>query len=330
MSWPGLPRRSTDGPDLYTFGEVMVLLRGDVDVPLRSVWRFHRDLAGAEGNVAVGVARLGHRVSLAVRVGADPFGDVVVAALRAEGIDVTAITDPDRPTGLMMRDVFAERRIEVVYHRAGSAAAAMSPADLDRDRIAAATVLHLTGITPVLSDSAADAAYEAVATARRHGTTVSFDPNLRRRLADPATAVARWTPIIEQSDIVLAGREEAEAIVGSDDRRRTAEWFAAQGVGLLVVKDGAAGAWASDGEHVVEQPAVAVRTVDPVGAGDAFAAGLLGALLDGADVETAMRSGAIVAACAVQVAGDIGGLPTGAQLRRLMAVGDSAVDGVGR
>lgn len=318
MSWPVLPTRPIGAPDVVTFGELMVLLRADTGVPLRAATTFHRDIAGAEGNVAVGLARLGHRVTLGLRVGADAFGSGLVAACRAEGIEVVATVDPDRPTGLLIRDVFDDRPIEVVYHRAGSAASALTPADVPVGAIAAARVLHITGITPVLSDSAAEATAIAVAAARAAATVVCFDPNLRRRLAEPAVAAARWRPIVEQSDVVLSGAVEAALLAGRSDPDGLAAWFHERGVSVVVVKDGAAGAWASDGTRRVDQPAMRVRAVDPVGAGDAFAAGFLSDLLDGGDLSACMRSGAAVAACAVQVAGDTVGLPTRAERDRLL------------
>lgn len=326
MTWPTMPPRPAGSPDVITFGEVMVLLRAETGVPLRTATRFHRDIAGAEGNVAVGLARLGHHVTLAIRVGRDPLGDALVASYRAEGIDVVVTFDELRPTGLLLRDVFDDRPIDVMYHRAGSAASALRPGDLPLDAIVAARVLHVTGITSVLSETAAEAAYQAIGAARAHGTVVSFDPNLRRRLADPATSVARWVPVIEQTDILLAGADEAAAIVGTVDPEQTAEWFHDRGVGVVVVKDGSAGSWASDGAQMLHQPALPVRTVDPVGAGDAFAAGFLSELLDGGDLGSALSSGAAVAACAVQVAGDVGGLPTRAERDRLLATGNDSRD----
>lgn len=312
--------RAADAPDVVTFGESMLLLRAETGVPLRAATWFQRDVAGAEGNVAVGLARLGHRVQFVLRVGDDPFGPVVVAAYRAEGIDVVPIFDPQRATGVLIRDVLADRPIEVVYHRASSAATALAPGDVPADLIAAARLLHVTGITPVLSDSAAETTYAAVDAARASGTVVSFDPNLRRRLTAPDTARQRWLPIVDRAAIVLAGVDEAEILTGVDgtDRRRTAAWFHERGVTTVVIKDGPAGCWASDGGDLLDQPAMPVVVVDPVGAGDAFAAGLLSSVLDGADLAQAVLAGAAVGARCVQVAGDLAGLPTRVELDQLL------------
>ena len=259
--------------------------------------------------MAIGLARLGHRVHLVLRLGADAFGAAVAATFRSEGVGLTVIHDPDRPTGLLLRDVLDSRPITVVYHRAGSAASALAPADLDLDRVGRARVLHVSGITPVLGASAAEATVAAVTAARRAGTLVTFDPNLRPSLASVEIAVARWLHLLEQTDVVLASADEAEAMVASRDPRTVARWFHARGVGVVVVKDGAQGAWASDGDEILLAPARPVRAVDPVGAGDAFAAGFISALLDGGDLRAALDSATVVAASAVQFAGDTAGLP---------------------
>ncbi|CAN5676070.1 sugar kinase [soil metagenome] len=318
MTWPTLPTRTADGAEVVTFGEAMTLLRAETGIPLRSATRFERDVAGAETNVAIGLARLGVRVSLTLRLGNDAFGEAVAGACRAEGIALRVVTDDHRPTGLLIRDVLADRPIEVVYHRSGSAASALEVTDLPLDDIAPARVLHVSGITPLLSLSAAEATRAAVIAARDGGTMVSFDPNLRRRRADPATAVACWAPIIEHSDIVLASVDEAEVIAGTTEPDAIASSLHERGVGVVVVKDGAAGCWASEGHGIIEQPAFDVRCVDPVGAGDAFAAGFLFAVLDNRDVPEALLAGSAVAACAVQVAGDIAGLPTRRHLDQLL------------
>ena len=313
MSPVAVPTSEGRELDVFTFGEVMALLRADDGLPLAHAGSFRRDVAGAEGNVAIGLARLGHRVHLVLRLGTDAFGDAVAATFRSEGVGLTVIHDPDRPTGLLLRDVLDSRPITVVYHRAGSAASALVPADLDLERVGRARVLHVTGITPVLGAGAAEATLAAVTAARRAGTLVTFDPNLRPSLAAAEIAVARWLALLEQTDIVLASADEAEAMVASRDPRTVARWFHARGVGVVVVKDGAQGAWASDGGEILLAPARPVRAVDPVGAGDAFAAGFISALLDGGDLRAALDSATVVAASAVQFAGDTAGLPSRAE-----------------
>lgn len=301
-----------DRLDVVTFGEAMVLLLAEPGVPLAEATTYRRLVAGSEANVAIGVARLGRRVGFVGRVGADAFGDVVRRAIRGEGVDASRlVTDPDATTGVIVRDAHAypARQTEVVYLRAGSAGSRLAPSDIDADYIAGARILHLTGITPVLSDSAAAATDKALAAAKAAGVTVVLDPNIRRRLGPLERTLDRILALVDSADVVLAGADEARLLTGAADTDTAVERLLARGPALVVIKDGAAGAWASDGRDVVHRPAVPATVVDPVGAGDAFAAGFLAATLDGADVAACLHAGAVLGAMAVSAVGDVEGLP---------------------
>ncbi len=292
--------------EVVTFGEAMVLLLAEPGVPLTEATEFRRTVAGTESNVATGLARLGHRVGWFGRVGADAFGHVVLRSLRGEGVDTSrVVVDPDAPTGLLVRDAHAERPVDVLYFRSGSAGSRLAPSDVDTDYISAARMLHLTGITPVLSEPARAATEKAVAAAKSAGVRISFDPNIRRRLADPDRARAVLRPLAAAADIVLAGADEAELLTGTAD----ATGFLDLGASLVVIKNGAAGSWATDGKTTWRQDATTVRVLDPVGAGDGFAAGFLSGQLAGLDVPECLRRGAALSAQVVQVVGDIEGLP---------------------
>ena len=251
--------------EAVTFGEAMVLLLAEPGVPLRSATSFRRSVAGAESNVAVGLARLGHRVGWFGRVGADLFGEVVLAALRAEDVDVSrAIVDEQSPTGLLLRDCHPERPIEVIYHRRGSAGSRLSPPDVDTAWLAGTRLLHVTGISCVLSTSAHEAVLAAVQAAKLAGGAVSFDPNVRRKLIAPEQAVRRMRPVVEMADVVLAGADEAALLTGTSDRLRAAEWFHKHGTSTVILKEGASGAWGSDQETVHSEPARKVTARDPL------------------------------------------------------------------
>jgi len=292
--------------EVVTFGEAMVLLLAEAGVPLTEATAFRRTVAGSESNVATGLARLGHRVGWFGRVGADAFGQVVQRTLRGEGVDISRVRiDPAAPTGLLVRDAHAERPVDVLYFRATSAGSRLSTEDIDADYIGAAQLLHLTGITPVLSASARAATERAVEVARTSGVTVSFDPNIRRRLAEPERARDVLRPLAANADIVLAGADEAELLTGKPD----ATWFLDQGARLVVIKRGAAGSWATDGRSTWQQDALPVAIADPVGAGDAYATGFLSGWLTGLDVPACLQRGATLSAQVVQVVGDTEGLP---------------------
>lgn len=309
-------------PEVVTLGESMALFVTEPARPLRTAQSFIRSIAGAESNVAIGVARLGHTAGWIGRVGDDPLGLGILDRLRAEGVDVThAVVDGSAPTGVLIRDRHAERPIQVLYHRAGSAGSRLAPGDVDEGSIARADVVHLTGITPALSPTARLAVQQAADVARDNGVTVTFDPNLRLKLWSAEEAAAVLQPLVGVADVVFAGEREATLLSGRDDVPE--EWFLEQGARLVVTKQGADGAHATDGTTRWFAPAFPVQPADVIGAGDAFAAGFIVARLEGAGVEAALRTGNAVGAMATQVPGDIDGLPYRADLE---AFRDGAAD----
>jgi 2-dehydro-3-deoxygluconokinase len=305
--------------DAVTLGEAMVLLLAEPGVPLAASGRYRRSVAGAESNVAIGLARLGHRAGFVGRVGDDVFGRVVLSALRAEGIDVSQVARDDAPTGLLVRDCAGERPSEVVYHRRGSAGSRLAPADVRDEYVAGARLVHVSGVTGLLGDGPRAAAAKAMRIARQAGALVSFDPNVRRRLCAPEPAAELLRPLAGQAHVVLAAEDEALLLSGRDDQERAAAWFIEHGARLVVIKRGAAGAWATDGTERWEQAPWPVTVVDAVGAGDAFAAGFLSALLRGCDTPRALAEAALVAALCVNAASDVDGLPTAAERDALLA-----------
>ena len=311
---------ATDGApvEVVTLGEVMALMLAESSVPLAQASRFELSVAGAEGNVAVGLSRLGHSVVLWTCVGEDALGDVVLRTLRGEGVDVRwARRNADRPTGLLVRDAPLGRPVTVSYHRSGSAGAALAPQDVLPEVVAGARLLHLTGITAVLSDSCYEAVLAAVAAAQQAGVTVCVDPNLRLRLAGVDRWRERLDPLLRAADVVLTGRDELELLSGATDPR----WLLGRGARTVVVKDGAAGAYETDGAGVLRVAARDVPLVDPVGAGDAFAAGWLSGWLRRVPPQQRLDEAVTVAACVVAARGDLAGLPSAAVRDALLAGG---------
>jgi 2-dehydro-3-deoxygluconokinase len=305
------PARRDDALDVATVGEVMTLLTTPWTTPLRAAAALDVGYAGAEANTAVGLARLGHAVAFGGRLGDDALGHRIAGELRREGIDVSGLSfDGTRPTGLLIRDLLTGRPGTVQYHRAGSAASDLGPEQVDEDAVRRARVLHLTGITAVLSDRSRAACLHALDVARDAGTIVCFDPNVRLRLAPGPTWRATVEEIAARADIALCGADDARACGVDAD---PAAWLHELGVPLVVVKDGAAGAWESQDGTVVRGAAHPVPVVvDAVGAGDAFAAGWLSGWLRGLAPADRLAEAAVVAACVVATAGDVPGLPDAA------------------
>lgn len=313
----------TPSAEIVTLGECLVSLIARDRGPLAESATFSRTVAGAEANVAVGLARLGHAVAYVGRVGTDAFGSVIRRRLRGEGVDVRHLTtDASGPTGLMVRELRDLGPMEVIYHRAGSAGSRLEPADIDaaRTAIEGARWLHLTGITPALSASAAAAVVRAREVARHAGVTVSLDLNIRRRLWSEADAAVALRALVDGTDLVLGGLDEVALVAGlaptleagaSVDPVVAADALLALGARQVVVKLGAEGALLRDTRGTtITSPGLAVpRVVDPVGAGDAFTAGYVALTLEGAPPERALRAANACGALAVSTVGDLTGLP---------------------
>lgn len=316
---------------VVTMGECLVSLVAADSTPLPDVRSLHPHVAGAEANVAVGLARLGHHVAFVGRVGADGFGTRIVRALRGEGVDVGGLSiDPDGPTGVMIRERRGVGPSEVIYHRTGSAGARLGPEDVSlsvaRGVFAGAQWLHLTGITPALSDSCRAAVAAALAAGRAAGLTVSLDVNLRRRLWTDAESASVLRDLVARVDVVIADEAEAMLVTGLDGAagpESLASALVGLGPSLAVVKLGAAGglALARDGSAVRSDGLPVATVVDPVGAGDAFSAGFIAARVDGADVLTSLAWANACGAASIAVEGDMSGLPTRPQLERLLVAG---------
>ncbi|MGW0120121.1 sugar kinase [Streptomyces sp. NPDC003327] len=300
--------------------------------PLADVPAFTRAVGGAESNVACALAAAGHRTRWIGRVGTDGFGDHLLATVAAYGVDVTAVRrDPHRPTGLYFR-TDADRATdahEVVYHRAGSAASAMSSATVPYDSVRHARVLHLTGITAALSADCLALVRDL--TAPRPGRPlVSFDVNHRPALWRDGTAPEVLLDLANRADLVFVGADEAEALWGAPDAAAVAALV--DRPGTLVVKLGRGGARLfdrrpgsrtgapdADGAGHLQRPPH-VDVVSAVGAGDAFAAGFLSATLRGLDATARLRHGHLAAAAALTVPGDLAAPPPRTRADRLAAL----------
>ncbi len=256
-------------------------------------------VGGAELNVAIGLARLGTEVTWLGRVGPDGLGRRVVRELRAEGVHAIAPTD-DRHTGLLLKERDALGRTLVTYHRTASAGSRLEPADLDGVDWSQFGLLHVTGITPALSESAAATVDAAMRRAADAGLTISFDVNHRSRLWSSEVAAPVHRELAARSDVLFAGLDEAAVLLGDlpDDPWKTVEALADLGPSTVVLKLGERGALARSGAGRARASAVPVDVVDTVGAGDAFVAGYLAELIEGRSLTeclaTAVKAGAAV------------------------------------
>lgn len=312
-------------PEILAFGEAMTMLVAEASGKLADVEYFQRRIAGADTNVAIGLARLGFHVGWLSRVGDDGFGTFIRQALEAEGLDCRHLrTDPEHPTGLVFKELAlggADPHVE--YYRRGSAASHLAPADADSVDFSALRHLHATGIPPALSSSARELAETMLDRARDAGASLSFDPNLRPSLWN-SEAEMRDTlnALAVRTDWVLPGLAEGRLLTGRNSPEAIADYYLERGAQAVIIKLGPEGSYyrgSRGGEQVdFTMPGVPVaEVVDTVGAGDGFAVGVISALLDGLSPHEALKRGNLIGALAVQVRGDMEGLPDRIRLDQL-------------
>jgi 2-dehydro-3-deoxygluconokinase len=280
--------------DVVCVGESMALVTPDPPAPLEFGGPMRLEVAGAESTVACYLAMLGARAAWASRVGDDPLGRLLLNRIDSYGVDTTLVeVDAAAHTGVFFKD--PGERTTVYYYRAGSAASRLGPSLVP----SLSGLVHLSGITPALSASCA-ALVEAVL---ESDATVSFDVNYRPALWPVTAAGPELARLAGRADVVFVGLDEAQTLWGV---RTPADVRALlPGPSAVVVKDGAVGAHSDD----TFVPALAVDVVEPVGAGDAFAAGYLYARLTGRAEADRLRLGHLVAGAALRVTGDVGVLP---------------------
>ncbi|NQX62492.1 sugar kinase [Paenibacillus qinlingensis] len=306
------------GPDIITFGETMALLMPSGGKGLEYSSELHSLFGGAESNVAIGISRLGGHVGWFGRLGKDPLGRMIFKKIRGEGVDVSrAEMTPDAPTGLMMREVLMGKT-SVYYYRKNSAASQMSPKHLDEAYIAGAKILHITGITPALSESCREAAFEAVRLARKHGVKVSFDPNLRLKLWSIEEARPVLLELAKLSDIFLPGLDELKLLYQTEDWDVIVSKLRELSA-VSIVKGGEDVTYVVTADTITTVPYFkAEQVIDTVGAGDGFCAGFLVGVLKAYEYPEAVRIGNLVGSMIVQTEGDWEGAPTWEQVEAVL------------
>ena len=326
--------------EVVTLGECLISFVAVEPGPLADAARFDRFVAGAEANVAVGLARLGHSVEFIGRVGSDGFGEAIRRRLRGEGVGTACLaTDPAGPTGLMFRERRNLGPAQVVYTRRGSAGSSLAPEDVDRaagaGQFAGARWLHVTGITPALSRSARAATIHAAELGRAAGLTISLDVNLRRRLWSDDDAAPVLRGLAATADVVLGSPDELAVVAGrpaGSGADELARAIFALGPTIVVVKLGVDGAFlieAGAPNAPIARPALAIPVVvDPIGAGDAFCAGFIAARLEGKPIERALEEANACGAASVASLGDQTGLPDRNELAALLAMDAGTPDTV--
>jgi 2-dehydro-3-deoxygluconokinase len=272
---------------------------------------------GDTSNAAIAAARSGAAVGYVGAVGRDGPGDSFIALWAREGVDTaTVIRRAEAPTGIYIVNHDAAGH-HFAFYRTGSAAARFTPAEVPEPAIRAARILHVSGISQAISDSACDAVFRAIALAREAGLRVSYDTNLRLRLWPAPRAAAVIHAAIGMADIALPSLDDATALTGLSDPDAVADFYLRL-CPTVLLKCGAAGCLVATRESRTRIAAHRVDAVDATGAGDTFAGALLARLLAGDALETAARYANAAAALATTGYGAVAPIPRAHAVRALV------------
>ncbi|HYO89433.1 MAG TPA: sugar kinase [Candidatus Limnocylindrales bacterium] len=293
--------------DVTTLGEIILRLSTPAGTRLEQARALDFFVGGAEANVASLLARLGHYVGCVTALPATALGRLSASALREAGVDLGGLlwresgrmgtyyvecSEPPRPT-------------QVIYDREASTAAQLQAGEIPVDYLLDTRLLHLTGITPPLSENLREAVLYLAAQARARSVPLSVDVNYRSRLWPPDQAAAVLDPLMHGAALVFCKAADAQLLFGMQGSpielaRGLAERF---GAGAAVVTHGAEGVYAWGDGQSLHEAAVPVHILDRIGAGDAMAAGVLrGWLRD--DLAYGLRAGAMLSALALTQYGD--------------------------
>lgn len=299
-------------PEVVTIGETMAVFDSLNAGRLRYSYNFECHTGGAETNTAVALIRLGHTAGWISKLGEDEFGYRILNQIRGEGVDVSQVQmADDAMTGIFFRQRLDNGESKNFYYRKGSAASTMTPEILKEDYIKTSKIMHITGITPAISESAAKTVERAMQTAKENGILVAFDPNLRLKVWTLEDAGKTIDRLMRYVDIALPGLEEGSLLYGTSDPDKIAGIIQGYGVKTVIVKIGAEGCIGyEDGKREVSCGFKVKKVVDAFGAGDAFAAGILAGTLEGLTIGERMRLANAVGAMTVTVKGNIEAFPT--------------------
>jgi 2-dehydro-3-deoxygluconokinase len=314
--------------DVLTMGEAMLRLSVPPGDRLEDADRLDLHVAGAEANTAIALAQLGRQVTWVSRLPQSPLGRRAGRELRAAGVDTSHVSwVPGARMGTYFVELAASPRpVSVVYDRAGSAAAGLSPDDLPAGLVESARVVHLTGITPALSDGCRRLGLEAAERARAGKCRLTVDINYRAKLWSPEDARDCMTELAAAADLVVVTREDARDVLGIDGEpaavaAEVRERLDARSVVVTLGDQGSL--WDSEVGSGRVDP-LPTTIVDRLGAGDAFMAGVIDGLLDD-DLDRGLRTGTVLASLALGSHGDHV-LTNRAEVDRLLGPSGRAVD----
>jgi 2-dehydro-3-deoxygluconokinase len=292
--------------DLVTLGEVLLRLAAPSPARFETVRQLDLQFGGAEANVAAACARLGLRTGWISALPANPWGERIRRELTSHGVDCghVRMTEGTRVGVYFLEYGVPPRPVHVLYDRRDSAFARLTAAQVNCEPVRRARLVHLTGITPALGEAPRSLVERALAEA----TTVSFDINYRATLWSSVEARAFLEPMLARMRYLFIDQSKAQTLFGfAGSPEQTLDALARLAPKATIsVQRGEEGSIVLDGGRLFRPTRrVAVQMVDPIGAGDAYAAGFLWATLSGRDLQEAIDAGTAVAAIKCSTWGDI-------------------------
>lgn len=297
--------------DVITMGEAMIVFNPDATGPMKFINGFKKHIGGAELNLVIGCSRLGLTAGYISRLGNDEFGKTILTFARGEGIDVSEVGFVDGyPTSLNFKEMMEDGSVKTFYYRDKSPTLTMKPEHLNEDYIKNARILHLTGIFPAIGGDNLKVMKESIRLAKKHGVKISFDPNIRLKMWSKAEARKVLLDILPHVDILLAGDEEMDIIIGESEPEAILEKTKEFDIPTVIIKRGERGSVGYHrGEIVQADPVKASKVVDTVGAGDGFNAGFLYGYLNDWNLARSLHFANTIGSMVVSIAGDNEGLP---------------------
>lgn len=309
--------------EVITIGEPMVLFAAEEIAPLEEAKHFTKFVSGAEVNVAVGLSRLGHKVTYITKLGNDPFGNYIYDFLSKERIDLSYAKFIDNNiTGLQVKERKNSGDPKVVSYRKGSAATEICIKDIDSIDLSSVKLVHFTGIPLAISGNCREAVYALAKKIKENNILISFDPNLRPKLwGSKEKMIEVINDFSSNCDIIMPGINEGFTLMGSDNPEEIANFYLQKGIKNVVIKLGEKGAYVKAKEEAYLVPGFKVENVvDTVGAGDGFAVGLLSGMLEGLRLQDSVLRGNAIGAIQVMHRGDNDGLPNKNELQKYMSL----------
>ncbi|WP_239749709.1 sugar kinase [Mammaliicoccus sp. O-M53] len=305
--------------DVLSIGETMVVFSPNEVGPMRYAHSFTSHIAGAETNTLIGLEKLDIKTGWISQLGNDELGHKILSFVRGEGINVDAVQlIEDAPTGIFLKEKVRQDQTRVHYYRKGSAASLMTNSNIDKDYIAKFKYLYVTGITPALSESCKETTFHLISIAKQLNLKIIFDPNLRLKLWSEDEARETLLKMISLSDIVLPGISEGEFLFNEKSEEKIAQNIIEHGASIVVVKLGSKGAYYHNENYAGYATASKkIEVVDPVGAGDGFAAGFIAGYIDGLSIHEAVEQACNAGALVTTVKGDVEGLPSKEEIEKM-------------